>query len=280
MSRSKAAVLARSSQVLVNDKVAKANHILYPEDVVRYEPPAPAPILLTPEDIPLKILYEDDDVLVLDKPRKMVVHPAVGNWSGTLVNALLWHWQKDGISITDESSALMRPGIVHRLDKDTSGVLMVAKNDYALKNLHNQLHERTVLREYLAITIGTPKQEKGSVDSPIARHKTDRKKMAVVEGGRRAVTHYEVVEALRGYSLLRLRLETGRTHQIRVHMSSIGFPILGDSPYGGQPKGVIRADGQLLHARMLGFTHPRTGMELRFETPPPQYFTDILNLLH
>ena len=224
---------------------------------------------LEKEDIPLEILYEDADLAVVVKPCGMVVHPAAGNESGTLVNALLYHL--DGLSgIGGEK----RPGLVHRIDKDTSGLLLVAKNDRAHVSLAEQIREHSVERAYLAICIGHFKEDMGVVDAPIGRHPTDRKKMAIREGGRRAVTHWRVLEELRGATYIEARLETGRTHQIRVHMASLGHPVLGDPVYGPKRSPYPVMGGQLLHAAVIGFDHPVSGERMRFEAPPePRFLT-------
>lgn len=239
--------------------------------------PAPQPLELQPEDIPLDILYEDASLLVVNKPKGMVVHPAPGHSSGTLVNALLFHC---GPSLSG-INGVQRPGIVHRIDKDTSGLLVVAKNDKAHSGLAQQIQAHSFTREYRAVVYGQIKEETGTVDKPIARHKTDRKKMAVSPDSptaRRAVTHYYVEERLPGFTYLRLRLETGRTHQIRVHMASLGHPVAGDPLYG--PKKVIASlGGQCLHAGKIGFLHPLTGQYLEFEAPLPPYFSDFLGKL-
>ncbi len=239
--------------------------------------PEPKPLEARAEDIPLDIVYEDGDLLVVNKPKGMVVHPAPGNEDGTLVNALLFHCGESLSGI----NGVLRPGIVHRIDKDTSGLLIVAKNDRAHQGLAAQIQEHSFTREYRAVVYGHVKDDEGTVDKPLGRHKTDRKKMAVLLGSptaRRAVTHYFVEERLPGFSYLRLRLETGRTHQIRVHMASLGHPVAGDPVYG--PKKVITAlNGQCLHAGKIGFVHPGTGEYREFEAPLPPYFVDFLEKL-
>lgn len=240
--------------------------------------PEPKALQVQAEEIPLDIVYEDGDLLVVNKPKGMVVHPAPGNEAGTLVNALLFHC---GDSLSGINGVL-RPGIVHRIDRDTSGLLIVAKNDKAHQGLAGQIQAHTFTREYRAVVYGTVKEDVGTVDRPIARHKTERKKMAVCPdspSARRAVTHFFVEERLPGFTYLRLRLETGRTHQIRVHMASLGHPVVGDPLYG--PKKVITAlEGQCLHAGKIGFIHPRTGAYLEFDAPLPAYFTDFLQKLY
>ena len=244
------------------------------------------PLKADPENIPIDIVYEDEDVIVVDKARGMVVHPARGNEDGTLVNALLWHFGTETLSEVNGST---RPGIVHRIDKNTSGLLVVAKNDSAHMGLAEQFHEHTIDRKYLAISIGAFKEEKGTIDAPIGRDPGNRLKQAVLPGaGRGAVTHWNVAERLGSlpggagnageYTLLELSLETGRTHQIRVHLSYISRPVLGDDLYG-PVKGLAAGQGQYLHARVLGFSHPRSGKRLCFESDPPEYFAEMLEKL-
>ncbi|MBC5660198.1 RluA family pseudouridine synthase [Anaerosacchariphilus sp. NSJ-68] len=237
-------------------------------------PEAEEPEIL-PEDIPLDILYEDADVILVNKPKDMVVHPAAGHYSGTLVNALMYHC-RDGLS---GINGVLRPGIVHRIDKDTTGVLVVCKNDKAHNALAEQLKEHTITRRYRAIVCGNLKEDEGTVDAPLGRHPQDRKKMAIVrQGGRRAVTHYRVLERFGSYTYIECRLETGRTHQIRVHMASLGHPLLGDEVYG-RTKSPFHLEGQTLHAMVLGFQHPTTGEYVEFEAPLPAYFEELLQKL-
>ena len=243
-------------------------------DTIWIELPEPKETELVPEEIPLDIIYEDDDIVVVNKPRGMVVHPAPGNWSGTLVNALMYHCGDSLSGINGE----IRPGIVHRIDKDTSGLLVVAKNDRAHQSLAEQIKEHSAGRRYYAVVYGAPREDKGTVNAPIARHRVDRKKMAVTEGGRQAITHYEVLERYRGYTYMAFQLETGRTHQIRVHMAHIGHPIIGDPLYGPS-KDKWKLDGQCLHAGQLTLTHPATGERMTFEAPLPAYFTTVLQKL-
>lgn len=229
---------------------------------------------IEPEDIPLDIVYEDDDLLVINKARGMVVHPAAGHFSGTLVNALMHHC---GDSLSG-INGVMRPGIVHRLDKDTSGVMLVAKTDFAHNSLAEQIKEHSVRREYHTVVIGGLPEETGTISAPIGRHKTDRKKMAVTElNSRDAVTHYSVIERYSGFTYASCLLETGRTHQIRVHMSHIGHPVVGDEVYGARDK--LGLSGQCLHSKNVTFIHPRTGEKMYFETPLPEYFEKILSKL-
>ncbi len=226
---------------------------------------------IEPEDIPLDIVYEDDDLLVINKARGMVVHPAAGHFSGTLVNALMHHC---GSSLSG-INGVMRPGIVHRLDKDTSGVMLVAKTDFAHNSLAEQIKEHSVRREYHTVVIGGLPEEAGTISAPIGRHRTDRKRMAVTElNSREAVTHYSVIERYSGFTYASCLLETGRTHQIRVHMSHIGHPVVGDEVYGARDK--LDLSGQCLHSKNVTFTHPRTGEKMYFETPLPEYFEKIL----
>ena len=259
--------------VLVDGQARPKNHQTRPGEVVTVTPPPARPLDAQPEDIPLCIVYEDDALLVVDKPRGMVVHPAAGNEQGTLVNALLAHC---GSSLSGINGVL-RPGIVHRIDKDTSGLLVVAKTDAAHLGLSAQLEAHSMEREYRAVVHGRMRESEGVIDAPLARHPVHRKKMAVVPGGRRAVTHYRVLEQFPRFCYLSCRLETGRTHQIRVHMASIGHPLAGDPLYG--PARGLSIGGQCLHAAVLGFTHPVTGEFLRFVSPLPDYFEALLKNL-
>ncbi|WP_288636071.1 RluA family pseudouridine synthase [uncultured Limosilactobacillus sp.] len=257
--------------VRVNGQPVKPKYKLAVGDQVVIEPEAPQKVDLTPEKIPLDIVYEDDDVIVVNKPQGMVVHPAPGHPDHTLVNALLYH------SPLSTINGEFRPGIVHRIDKDTSGLLMVAKNDLAHRSLAAQLKAKTNQREYVALVHGVIKQDAGTINAPIGRSKKDRKKQAVVSDGRHAVTHFKVLHRFSHYTLVSCRLETGRTHQIRVHMKSIGHPLAGDPLYG--PRKTLPGRGQYLHARLLGFKHPRTGKELVFTAPLPEYFQQMLDKL-
>lgn len=275
LTRSAIQLLIQSGQVTIGGTAPKKNYRILGTETIRVEQEEPREVAITPEDIPIHIIYEDDDIIVVDKPRGMVVHPAAGNWSGTLVNALMFHCGDRLSGINGE----IRPGIVHRIDKDTSGLLVVAKNDLAHQSLAAQIAAHTARREYQAIVIGKPREEQGTIDKPIARDKKDRKRMAIDAAGRPAVTHYEVLAAYRGYSHMAFRLETGRTHQIRVHMASIGHPIIGDPVYG-QPKDRFHnIGGQCLHAYRLILEHPTTGAIMTFESELPQYFRDILQKL-
>ena len=271
VSRSRAAALAEDGAVKINGNPVSKNAKLKSGDKVEITVPDPCEYAVSAEDIPLDIVYEDNDLLVVNKPKGMVVHPAAGNFTGTLVNALMYHC---GDSLSG-INGVMRPGIVHRIDKNTSGLLMVAKNDFAHNSLAEQIKEHSFTREYAAIVYGNIKQDSGTVNAPIDRHPVKRKQMAVRVGGREAVTHYEVVEQLDGFTYLKLKLETGRTHQIRVHTAFIGHPVAGDDVYG--PKKVItELGGQCLHAKKVGFVHPRTGEYIEFESDLPDYFEMFL----
>ena len=271
ISRSRAADILEKGLVLVDGKPAKKNTKLKNSNSVEISLPDPQVYDVSAEDIPLDIVYEDEHLLVVNKPKGMVVHPAAGNYSGTLVNALMFHC-KDSLS---GINGVMRPGIVHRIDKNTSGLLIVAKNDTAHSFLAEQIKEHSFTREYEAVVYGGFKVDNGTVDAPIARHPKERKKMAVSEGGRNAVTHYNVLEQMGEFTHLRLRLETGRTHQIRVHMAYIGHPVAGDDVYG--PKKVITSlNGQCLHAKKIGFIHPNTKEYMEFDSELPEYFSTFL----
>ncbi|WP_160688853.1 RluA family pseudouridine synthase [Clostridium sp. C2-6-12] len=259
--------------VKVNGKIPKSNYKLKVSDEVEVEIKEPEVLMVDAEDIPLDILYEDKDVIVVNKVQGMVVHPAPGNYNGTLVNALLFHC-KDLSSI----NGVIRPGIVHRIDKDTSGVLVIAKNDEAHNKLSEQLKDHSMKREYYALVEGRLKNEKGTIDKPLARSKKDRLKIGIVQDGKRAVTHYEVIERYNGYTLIKCMLETGRTHQIRVHMASIGFPLVGDPLYGFK-KQRFKLNGQMLHAKTLGFIHPTQNTYVEFTTELPDYFKIIIDKL-
>lgn len=272
-SRSYVQGLIEAGRVKVGNKIVKNNYKIKLNDTISVDIPKPVNLEVKPEKIELDIMYEDEDVIVVNKPQGMVVHPAVGNYSGTLVNALLNH-------CTDLSgiNGVIRPGIVHRIDKDTSGVLVVAKNDNSHHRLAEQLKDHSMKRLYNALVEGILKNDEGTIDAPLARHPVERIKIAVVQNGRKAVTHYKVLERFKNTTLIECRLETGRTHQIRVHMSYIGHPLVGDPVYGYK-KQKINAEGQLLHARVLGFIHPTKGTYMEFESPLPEYFQKvILNL--
>ncbi len=272
LTRSHAARLIEQGGVSIGGKTAGKSQKVKSGDSITVILPDPVPLDIAAENIPLSIVYEDADLLVVNKPKGMVVHPAAGNYSGTLVNALLYHCRDNLSGI----NGVMRPGILHRIDKDTSGLLLVAKNDAAHLFLSEQIKEHLLTREYETVVYGLVKSDKGTVDAPIGRHPIKRKQMAVTDMGKRAVTHYEVIERLSGFTRLRCRLETGRTHQIRVHMSFLGHAVAGDQVYG--PKKVItELGGQCLHARKIGFIHPSSHKYMEFHSDLPEYFTAFLN---
>mgnify|MGYP002533691271 FL=1 len=271
LTRSAAAKAIEEGRVLVSSKVPSKSLKLTGNETIEFTPEEPAPIDAVPQDIPLDVVYEDDDVIVVNKPSGLVVHPAPGHPDGTLVNALLYHC---GASLSGVGGAL-RPGIVHRIDRDTSGLIIAAKNDYAHQFLSAQLADHTLARTYECIVVGNLREDSGTVDAPIARDSRDRKRMAVVPGGRRAVTHWTVLARYPGYTHVQCRLETGRTHQIRVHMAYLGHPILGDTVYGAK-KPVPGLTGQCLHAVGLQFIHPRTKELVSLSCPLPGEFTAAL----
>lgn len=275
ISRSAIQKLIDKGNVTVNDKEISKNYKLREGDIIGVEIPEPVNINIEAENIPLDILYEDKDVIVINKPQNMVVHPAPGHYSGTLVNGLMYHCGNELSGI----NGVLRPGIVHRIDKDTSGVLVAAKSDAAHKGLSEQLACHSMKRIYNAVVYNGFDNEEGTVATLIGRSQNDRKKMAVVtKGGREAVTHYTVLERLGKFTLVELKLETGRTHQIRVHMSHIGHPLLGDPVYGPK-KQIFDLKGQMLHAKTLGFIHPVKGEYMEFDTELPEYFVKVLNRL-
>ena len=275
LSRSGVQKLIDEGMITLNGGKTKANYKLREKDVIDVTVPEVKEVEILPEDIPLDILYEDADVIVVNKPQGMVVHPAPGHTSGTLVNALMFHCGDDLSGINGEK----RPGIVHRIDKDTSGVLMIAKNDMAHQSLAAQLAEHSITRKYNAVVYNGFNEDEGTVNKPIGRNPQDRKKMAVTEKhSRHAVTHYRVIERMEKFTLIEAQLETGRTHQIRVHMTYIGHPLLGDPVYGPK-KQPISLEGQALHARVLGFIHPRSGEYMEFEAPLPPHFEALLERL-
>ena len=264
--------LLKDGSVQMNGKPVKASAKTVAGAAIELTIPEPEEPEILPEDIPLDILYEDSDVILINKPKDMVVHPAAGHYTGTLVNALMYHCKGELSGI----NGVLRPGIVHRIDKDTTGVLIVCKNDKAHNALAEQLKEHSITRKYRAIVCGNLKEDEGTVDAPLGRHPQDRKRMAIVRsGGKRAVTHYRVLERFGNYTYIECRLETGRTHQIRVHMASLGHPLLGDEIYG-RAKSPFKLEGQTLHAMVLGFIHPTTGEYLEFEAPLPEYFEKLL----
>ena len=284
LSRSQAARLIGEGAVLLNGKTADKKSILSAFDTVSLALPEPEPSEVLPENIPLDIVYEDEDLLVINKPKGLVVHPAAGNPSGTLVNALLYHCKESLSGI----GGVLRPGIVHRIDKDTSGLLVVAKNDTAHRALAAQLEDHSLFREYHALVKGGMKSDEGTVSLPIGRHPVDRKKMAVIRDGqhsaKEAVTHYTTLARFHSVSYLSLRLETGRTHQIRVHMAALGHALLGDEVYGGAPipfekKHARYLNGQALHAKRISFVHPKTHERVSFECPLPGEFEALLEIL-
>lgn len=271
-SRSQIQSLIKEGHITVNGSSVKSNYKVQSEDIIEVNIPEPEVIDAKPEDISIEIIYEDQDVLVVNKPQGMVVHPSIGHSSGTLVNALLYHI-KDLSGINGK----IRPGIVHRIDKDTSGLLMIAKNDVAHEKLSEQLKEKKAQREYIALVHGLIHHDKGTIDAPIGRDSSNRKKYAVVDNGKPSVTHFEVIERFNKYTLIKLILETGRTHQIRVHMDYIEHPLAGDPIYG--PRKTIKGNGQFLHAETLGFTHPTTGEEMKFSSPIPEIFQETIEIL-
>lgn len=273
MSRSYVQGLIENESVKVNNKVKKSNYKLKFGDEISIEVPTPVELQVEGEKIPIDTIYEDSDVIVVNKPQDMVVHPAPGNYTGTLVNALLYHC-KDLSGI----NGVIRPGIVHRIDKDTTGILVVAKNDNAHNKLAEQLKNHSMTRTYYALVEGNVKQDEGIVNAPIGRHPVDRIKMAVVKDGREAVTHYRVIERFGDYTLVKCNLETGRTHQIRVHMAHIGHPLVGDNVYGYK-KQKFNLKGQVLHAKELGFIHPTSGEYIHFDSELPKYFIELLEKL-
>ena len=275
LTRSAAQKLLEDGAVTLNGKPVKKNYKTVSGDELVVALPDPAPVDIVPQDIPLDVVYEDEDVIAVNKPVGLVVHPAAGHPDGTLVNALLYHC---GESLSGINGAL-RPGIVHRIDRDTSGLIIAAKNDFAHLTLAAQLQDHSMYREYEAVCVGNLKEDQGTVNAPIARHPTDRKKMAVnFLQGREAITHWTVLERFPGYTHIQCRLETGRTHQIRVHMAHTGHPLLGDVVYGSKKPWPGLA-GQCLHARRLSFVHPRTGERMTLECPLPDWFQDVLTKL-
>ncbi len=272
LSRSAVAGLIEKGNITVNGKAVGKNYKLSQNDTIEVLVPDPVAYEAKAQNIPLEIVYEDDDLLVVNKPKGMVVHPAAGNYDGTLVNALLYHCGKSLSGI----NGVMRPGIVHRIDKDTSGLLIVAKNDFAHASLAAQIKEHSFSREYEAVVFGNLKNDSGTVDAPIGRNSNDRKKMCVTEkNSKNAVTHYTVIHRYKGYTHIRCKLETGRTHQIRVHMAYLGHPVAGDLVYGVK-KEKVNFEGQCLHAKKIGFVHPRSEKYLEFDSKLPDYFEDFL----
>ena len=277
LSRSYVSSLIDEGRVTVNGRIVKASYQVQENDDVQVDMPEMTEPDILPEDIPLDIVYEDDDIIIINKPKNMVVHPAPGHYSGTVVNALMYHC-KDNLS---GINGVLRPGIVHRIDKDTTGIIVACKNDKAHTALSEQLQEHSITRKYRAIVHGVIGEDSGTVEGAIARHPSDRKKMTIDNyRGRRAVTHYKVLKRLKGFTYIECELETGRTHQIRVHMKSINHPVLGDEVYG-PAKCPFKLQGQCLHAMVLGFKHPTTGQYVEFTSDPevPEYFSELLRKL-
>lgn len=273
-SRSYIQKLIKDELVKVNNKVVKAKYIVNEGDHIKVHLPKPKKLDIEPENIPVEIIYEDDDIAIVNKPQGMVAHPAPGNYSGTLVNALLYH-----LNSLSNINGIIRPGIVHRIDKDTSGILMIAKNNLAHEELSKQLKEHTINRIYNAIVDGNIKEENGTINAPIGRHPIDRKKMTVTDSNsKEAVTHFKVLERFGQYTLIQAKLETGRTHQIRVHMNYINHPVTGDPVYGRKNQ-KFNTNGQLLHAKTIGFIHPRTKEYLEFDSVLPKHFMEIIHIL-
>ena len=273
MSRSYIQKIIKDKKVTVNGKIEKAKYLVKEEDKIVIEIPKPKVLEVVPQDIPIEIVYEDDDIIIVNKPQGMVVHPAPGNYEGTLVNAILYHCKGNLSSI----NGVIRPGIVHRIDKDTSGILMIAKNNNAHNCLAEQLKDHSITREYEFICYGVFKEDNVTVDRPIGRNPKDRLKMAIVPNGKRAVTHFEVIERFNGYTHVRARLETGRTHQIRVHLAHLGYGIIGDELYGYVDESLIKR--QALHAYSLKFKQPRTREDLEFEAEIPEDMKELIKKL-
>ena len=275
LSRSYIQKIIKDGKAYVNDAVVKANYKVKVDDKVHFEIPDCEEPDIPPQDIPLDILYEDKDILIVNKPKDMVVHPAPGHYEGTLVNAIMFHCKDELSGI----NGVLRPGIVHRIDKDTTGSIIICKNDEAHRKIAQQLKEHSITRKYRAIVYGRIMEEEGTVNAPIVSHPTDRKKIAINEkNGKPAVTHYKVLERFDKYTYIECQLETGRTHQIRVHMTSIGHPLLGDEVYGNA-KCPFKLEGQTLHAMTIGFIHPTTGEYVEYEAPLPEYFEHLLQIL-
>lgn len=275
LSRSYIQKLLKDGKVLVNGHGTKANYRVKNEDEISLSlPPAAEPDIL-PENIPLDILYEDNDLLVINKPKGMVVHPAAGHYSETLVNAVMYHCHDNLSGI----NGVMRPGVVHRIDRDTTGSVVICKNDFTHRHIAEQFKEHSITRRYHAICFGKIDEEEGTINAPVGRHPVDRKKMAINEkNGKNAITHFRVIKRFTGFTYIECELETGRTHQIRVHMASIGHPLLGDEIYSGR-KSPYKLEGQCLHAKILGFIHPRTKQYVETDAPLPEYFSHLLQIL-
>ena len=268
--------LIKNQKVWVNDQNQKASFPVHTDDLVKIEIPDAVETTIVPEDIPLDILYEDQDLLIVNKPKGMVVHPSAGHYTGTLVNAIMYHCKDSLSGINGE----IRPGIVHRIDMDTTGSLIVCKNDEAHVDIAQQIKEHSVNRIYVGIVCGNVKDDEGTIEGPIGRHTIERKKMAINEkNGKPAITHYKVLERFGNYTYMQFKLETGRTHQIRVHMASIGHPLLGDALYSSNRSTFKNLQGQTLHAQTIGFIHPKTGEYMEFSAPLPEYFKKLLSIL-
>ena len=276
LSRTGAQSLIQSERVLVNSVVEKVSYKVKGDETIEVDVPNPVQVEILPEDIPLDILYEDLDLLIVNKPKGMVVHPAPGHYSQTLVNAIMFHCKEELSGINGE----IRPGIVHRIDKDTTGALIVCKNDHAHRHIAEQIKAHSVTRKYIGIVCGTINEDEKTIDAPIGRHRNERKKMSIDQNGRNAVTHYKVIKRFKKFTFMEFRLETGRTHQIRVHMASEGHPLLGDQTYGYVPTNAEKKwnlDGQCLHAECIGFIHPSTGQYMEFHAPIPTYLQELLD---
>lgn len=273
-SRSYIQKLLKDGHILVNNSICKPNYKVKPEDRIQIDIPEPVEANIKAENIPLDIIYEDNDVIILNKPKEMVVHPAPGNYSGTLVNGLMYHC-KDSLS---NINGVLRPGIVHRIDKNTTGCIIICKNNQAHNFVADQLSEHSINRIYTGIVYGVLKDDEGTIDEPIARDKRDRKRMSVNSDGKRAITHYKVLKRFRDYTYVQFKLETGRTHQIRVHMAHINHPLLGDDQYTNR-KCKFNLTGQCLHAKTIGFIHPSTKEYVEYEVEEPEYFKHLLDIL-
>ena len=268
--------LIKNQKVWVNDQNQKASFPVHTDDLVKIEIPDAVETTIVPEDIPLDILYEDQDLLIVNKPKGMVVHPSAGHYTGTLVNAIMYHCKDSLSGINGE----IRPGIVHRIDMDTTGSLIVCKNDEAHVDIAQQIKEHSVKRIYVGIVCGNVKDDEGTIEGPIGRHPIERKKMAINEkNGKPAITHYKVLERFGNYTYMQFKLETGRIHQKRVHMASIGHPLLGDAMYSSNRSTFKNLQGQTLHAQTIGFIHPKTGEYMEFSAPLPEYFKKLLSIL-